>query len=244
MSDLRIRSEAFEEVWAQPFLPPQAHVPGGLDDGDDGDFGPLLVALARALTTLFGLPVSVVPGRPPKPEGGEPPPRVAAILAGLLATLQLGGDPARPAATGTAARRQAQAIADALDAAAARAWPCVSLSPGFDVEVSCAGQAGHAHVVAPPRAAAAPPQPVAALAVRAFDMPVRLRIELASEMTPVSTLLPLRAGTVLPIAPSREMPLILGDHCIGHATVAPTADGRQQATIVKIGVAALDGGFR
>jgi flagellar motor switch/type III secretory pathway protein FliN len=243
MSELRIRSEAFEEIWAQPFLPPQAHLPGGFDDGDDGDFGPLLVAGARALTQLFGLPVSVVPGRPPKPEGGEPPPRIAAILASLLATLQLGGDPAR-AGDGVQAVRQARQIAEALDAAAVRAWPAISHSPGFDLEISCAGLTGHAHVPAPPRPPAPPPQPVAALASRVFDMPMRLRVELASELTPVAVLLPLRAGTVLPIAPTREMPLILGDHCIGHATIAPLPDGRQQATIVEIGVSALDGGFR
>lgn len=244
MSDLRIRSEALEEVWAQPFLPPQAHVPGSFDDGDEGDFGPLLVACSRALTALFGLPVSVVPGRPPRPEGGEPVPRVAPILAALLATLQLGGDPARAAVSGAGPRRQAQAIAEALDVAAARSWPDISRSPGFDLEVSCAGHAGHAHVVAPPRAPVPPPQPVAALATRVFDMPMRLRVELASELAPIAALLPLRAGTVLPIAPTREMPLILGDHCIGHATIAPLPDGRQQATIVDIGVTALDGGFR
>ena len=158
MSDLRIRSEALEEVWAQPFLPPQAHVPGSFDDGDEGDFGPLLVACSRALTALFGLPVSVVPGRPPRAEGGEPVPRVAPILAALLATLQLGGDPARAAVSGAGPRRQAQAIAEALDAAALRSWPDISRSPGFDLEVSCAGHAGHAHVPAPPRA------PVAAAA--------------------------------------------------------------------------------
>lgn len=75
-------------------------------------------------------------------------------------------------------------------------------------------------------------------------MPMRLRVELASELTPVSALLPLRRGAVLPIAPTREMPLILGDHCVGHATLAPLPDGRQQATIVDVGVAALEGGFR
>lgn len=117
MTELRIRSEAFEEVWAQPFLPPQAHAPGLYDDGDDGDFGPLLLACQRALTPLFGLPVTVVPGRPPKAEAGAPVPPVAAILASLLATLQLGGDPARLAAGGQAAR-QARQIAEALQAAA------------------------------------------------------------------------------------------------------------------------------
>jgi flagellar motor switch/type III secretory pathway protein FliN len=244
MSDLRIRSEAFEEVWAQPFLPPQAHVAGGIDDGDDGDFGPLIVASSRALTALFGLPVEVLPGRPPRAEGGEPAPRVAPVLAALLATLQLGGDPARADVAGVVARRQAQAIADALDAVATRVWPVTSRSPAFDLDISCAGHSGHAKVMAPPRPPEAAPQPVAALALGVFDLPMRLRVELASEMTPVSSLLPLRAGTVLPIAPSREMPLMLGDHCVGHATVTPTSDGRQQATITDVGVTALTGGFR
>jgi flagellar motor switch/type III secretory pathway protein FliN len=244
MSDLRIRSEAFEEVWAQPFLPPQAHFAGAGDDGDDGDFGPLIIAASRSLTALFGLTVEVLPGRPPKPEGGEPPPRVAPVLAALLATVQLGGDPARADVAGTTARRQAQAIADALDAVVARVWPLASSSPSFDLDISCAGHSGHARVMAPPRAPAAAPQPVAALALGVLDLPMRLRIELASEMAPVSSLLPLRAGTVLPISPSREMPLILGDHCVGHATVTPTADGRQQATITDVGVFALSGGFR
>jgi hypothetical protein len=243
MSELRIRSEALEEVWAQPFLPPQAHAPGLFDDGDDGDYGPLLVACARALTALFGLPVSVVPGRPPRAEAGDSPPRVAPILAALLATLQLGGDPARAEAGGVAPERQARSIAAALDAAALATWPAISRSPGFDLEVSCAGHTGHAHVPAPPRQPAPPPQPSAALATRLFEMPMRLRVELASELTPVAALLPLRRGVVLPIAPTREMPLILGDHVVGHATLAPLPDGRQQATIVDLGVTALDGGY-
>ncbi len=232
MSDLRIRSEALPDaVFPQPFLPPVASAVG---PGDDRDFAPLLAATARALTALFGAPVDVLPGRP----AGEPGARIAPELAGLLATLRLGGDPARPQAVGGVALvRYARAIGEVLDSVAARVWPVASPLAGFDLDIACGPINGHAHVTAPPPLAAAPPGPRPCLA----DLPLRIRVEIAGDMASVASLLPLVAGSVLPITPVAEMPLIVGDHRIGRATVTPLPDGRQSASIVAVAVQAIGG---
>ncbi len=241
MSDLRIRSEAFaEEIWPEQFLPRQARLPDAYDD-EDGDFGPFLVAATRALAALFGAEVEVLPGRPPVMLDGGAPPQVAVSLAGLLATVRLGGDPARPfdiAVSGVALTRFARTIADTLDGVAVRVWPRECRLPGFDIDIACGVVTGHAHVPAPPllpRAAAD------VQAVQMFDLPMRVRVEIASDLTMVASLMPLRAGTVLPINPVPDMPLIIGEHRIGRATVMALPDGRQQATIVAMGVAPAGG---
>lgn len=246
MNDLRIRTEAMADaLWPQSFLPPQAR-PEAVFGDDDSDFGPVIAALARALTALFGLETDVSPGPPPIVADGETWPRVAPALAGLLATLRLGGDAAREGAVpaafgGVALTRHARAIADTIDTVAARQWPVGCTLPGLDIKVRCGVVAGHAHVPAPPRRPRAAAVPVAALAVRLFDMPLRVRVELSSDTALIASLLPLRAGTVLPISPAPEMPLIIGDHRIGRACVAALPDGRQQATIVAMGVAPIAG---
>ncbi|MEY2884027.1 MAG: hypothetical protein RL490_1751, partial [Pseudomonadota bacterium] len=75
MSDLRIRSEPLRDAqWAQPFLPPQARSGDDPFEDFDSDFGPLLATSARLLTALFGLAVTVRPGR--RETGGEGPLRV------------------------------------------------------------------------------------------------------------------------------------------------------------------------
>ena len=235
MSDLRIRSESVsDDVWAQPFLPPPAR---GLEVGDDdSDFGPLLQAAAHHLSTLFGLVVTVRPGRPRGSDGG-PPVRVQPALAGLLATVRLGGDPARPGGvTGTALARHAATIVAALDAAAASEWPAGCQLPGFDVEIACGATQGQALLLAPPRPVLPPPVPIARLARAVLGLPMRIRVELAAEVRTVGSLLPLRTGQVLAINPVAEMPLIVGRHSIGRATVTALPDGRQQAEIVAIGV--------
>jgi flagellar motor switch/type III secretory pathway protein FliN len=245
VSDLRIRSEAVpDEVWPEQFLPRQARLPDAFDDDDDdGDFGPFLVAAGRALTQLFGVPVEVLPGRAPADAGDAAALPVAAVLAGLLATLRLGGDPARGGAaggvSGVAMARYARAIAEALAGVAARVWPGDCRATGFDLDIACGAIAGHAHVAAPPRVPKA--SPAALAGVRLLDLPMRVRVEIASDMTLVASLLPLQAGTVLPISPVPDMPLIIGDHRIGRATVAPQPDGRQLATIVAMGVELLEG---
>jgi hypothetical protein len=83
--------------------------------------------------------------------------------------------------------------------------------------------------------------PSAALHARVMAMPMRVRVEVASGMVPVARLLPLKTGTVLPIDPMPEMPLIMGDHRIGAVTLTPMPDGRQQAVVVAMGVEALGG---
>ncbi len=243
MSDLRIRSEAIPEpLWPEDFLPPRAILDAApVED----DFSALLAGADIVLSRLFGAAVTVLPGRT---ESSAPALRVSRELAALLMTLRLGGDPARsvagPAASvpaGVALTRHAGAIAAALDTVAAEHWPQSCRLPGLDLVIACCGVSGSAHVAAPVMAAIAPPAPVAALALRLFEMPMRVRIELASEAVLVSSLLPLHAGTVVPISPSPEMPLLLGDHRIGRATLAPMPDGRQQATIIAIGVEASGG---
>jgi flagellar motor switch/type III secretory pathway protein FliN len=246
MSDLRIRSEAIPDAdWAQPFLPPAAMTD---DDGyDDGvDFSPLLAAIGRALGRLFGLTVSVGPGRPPQRADGRPGPRVDPQLVSLLATLRLGGDPARPAATGgSGLARYDAAIIAAIDAVSQTDWPPASTASRFDLEVRCSHARGvvegHALVLAPPRVAPPPRRPIAALRHEIMTLPMRLRVELAAEMRMVGSLLPLRTGQVLAISPSAEMPLIVGRHRIGQVKVTAQPDGRQHAEIVAIGVEALGG---
>jgi flagellar motor switch/type III secretory pathway protein FliN len=246
VSDLRIRSEALPDAdWAQPFVPPAA---ARDDDGyDDGvDFAPLLAALGRALGRLFGLTVSVGPGRPPPHEDGRPIPRVDPGLAGLLATLRLGGDPARTATTaGAGLARHDAAIIAAIDAVAQTDWPAASTAGRFDLEVRCSHARGviegHAVVLAPPRVTPPRPRPIAALRQEVMALPMRLRVELAAEMRMIGSLLPLRAGQVLAISPCAEMPLIIGRHRIGRVTVTAQPDGRQHAEIVAIGVDALGG---
>lgn len=231
MSDLRIRSEAGRDaVWPQAFLPPQARAEDHFGDRGEADFAPLLQGCSTALALLFGAPVTVLPGQPVR-DG----PSVAADLAGLLATVRMGGDPLRPApAGGVAPVRYAGVIAAALDAVAAQQWPVASRASGYDLDIRCGATSGHANVAAPPPVIR--PLALPAPGPQLDDLPLRLRVELASDMVLVSHLLPLRAGIVLPINPGPEMPLIIGDHRIGRATVAPLTDGRQQATIVAIGV--------
>ncbi|KAB7648332.1 hypothetical protein [Polymorphobacter fuscus] len=245
MSELRIRSEAVaEEVWAQPYRPPSVHA-GAIDD-DDSDFGPLLTALEQPLTRLFGLPTMVRAGRPPVRVDGLALEPVAPVLAALLATLRLGGDPARAGgAGGVALARHAAAIAGVIADVAAVAWPAACRLPQFDIVIACshAGGAceGHAWVLAPARAEVPPPLPVAALGGAVLALPMRVRVELSAEVRMVASLLPLRAGQVLAISPTAEMPLIIGRHRIGKAMVTALPDGGQSAEIVGIGVDDMGG---
>ncbi|GGE20764.1 hypothetical protein GCM10011529_29270 [Polymorphobacter glacialis] len=242
MNDLRIRSEAGPDpVWPQAFRPAPAGA--AARDEDDSDFGPLMIAVGRALGVMFGAVVEVLPGRPPRAVGNEVVPEVAPVLAGLLATVQFGGDVARVSASsagGVAVARQARAIADAVAAVAARVWPMGSTRAGFDLDVAVGGVAGHVRVTAPV-VAEAEPVPVAAASTRLFDLPMRVRVELSGAMVMAGSLLPLRAGAVLPIEPCAEMPLLLGNHHIGRATVLPLTDGRQQASITALGVMVVPG---
>ncbi len=241
MTDLRIRSEAVpDSSWSAPFLPPAARVAADDMEDFDSDFGPLLAASARALTGLFGLLVTVRPGR--RPITDDVLPRADAMLADLLATIRLGGNPARAMAcgVGTVFARQVAAIADTLDCAAVDAWPAECRMPDFDIEISCAvGDAvvvGAARILAPPRPPRPVPLPLATLRAAVLALPIRVRVELACDMTGITGLLPLRAGVVLPISPAAEMPLIIGHHRIGLGRISALPDGRQQAEILTIGV--------
>lgn len=242
MSDLRIRSEAMsDDVWAQPFLPPSARG-GEAGDDDDADFEPLLASAARALTALFGLVVTVRAGRPAVRGDASAAPRVAAVLAGVLATVRLGGDPARAGGvTGVSLARYAAAIVAAIDAVAVADWPPECRMAGFDLDIACGAVEGHARMLAPPRVVPPPPLPIARLGREVLGLPLRIRVELAADVRMIGSLLPLRAGQVLAISPVAEMPLIVGRHSIGRATVTALPDGRQMAEIVAIGVDDLGG---
>lgn len=248
MTGLRISSEpGADPLLPQPFLPPAGRGLAAADEFDDDfDFGPIARAAGRALSQLFGVPVIATPGRPPRSSDGVPPPRISASIAGALATLQLGGDldqPVEIAAGGLAIARQSRAVAAVLDSLAERAWPQGCRAAGIDLDISVGTIVGHARLVAPSAAPAEPqaPAPVAALAARLFELPMRLRVELSAAPVPVRALLPLRAGTVLAIDPRRHMALVLGDHAIGQVTLTPTADGRQQAEIIAIALESLEG---
>ena len=246
MSDLRIRSETLsEEDWSQPFLPPASH--GDSDDYDDGvDFAPLLAALGQALTRLFGLTIGVTPGRPQPRGEGDNATRVDPAFAGLLATLRMGGDPARANPTsGASQTRYAAAIAAAIDTAAATAWPRASTAAQFDLDLRCQHAGGiietRAVLVPPPRPPPPSPRPLAALRHELLNLPLRVRVELAAEVRMIASLLPLRDGQVLTISPNAEMPMIVGRHSIGRVTVTAQPDGRQHAEIVAIGIATIGG---
>ena len=195
----------------------------------------MLAAAARELAALFGRPVTVRPGR--LAEGGG-----LAALYGALASLRLGGDPARGGAvTGAALGRHAAAIAAALEAASAAHWPAGCGLSGFEIDIACDAAHGQAVLRGPPRAVPPPPVALARLAREVLGLPMRVRVELAAEVRMIGSLLPLRTGQVLAISPSPEMPLIIGRHSIGRAMVTAQPDGRQHAEIIAIGVDELGG---
>lgn len=251
MTDLRISSEPeIEALQPHRFQPPagrRAEADPDLDTDADADLGPITRATTRALSQLFGMAVNASPGRPPISSDGTPPPRVSPSFACALATLQLGGDIEQPLEilpTSLAVVRQAQAIAAVLDGIAERAWPPACRAAGLDFDVSVGVIMGHIRLLAPAASAAEPPTPppsVPALAARLLALPMRLRVELSAAPVTVRTLLPLRPGTVLPIDPRRLMALVMGDHAIGEVTLIPMPDGRQEAEIITIALAALEG---
>ena len=246
MSDLRIRSETVsDDDWGQPFLPPAAQGEG--ENYDDGvDFAPLLSALDLALTRLFGLTVSVTPGRPQPRSEPDRHTRVDPALADLLATLRMGGDPARAGnAAGTVQLRYATAIVAAIDTVATSVWPRAGTTIQFDLDVRCQHAKGvieaQAVLVPPPRPPPPVPRPIAALRQELLTLPLRVRIELAADVRMIASLLPLRGGQVLAITPNAEMAMIVGRHSIGRVNVTAQPDGRQVAEIVAIGVEPVGG---
>lgn len=251
MTGLRISSEPeIEALQPHRFQPPagrraEADPDPDADNDANADLGPITRATTRALSQLFGMAVNASPGRPPISTDGTPPPRVSPSFACALATLQLGGDIEQPVEilpTSLAVVRQAQAITAVLDSIAERAWPPACRAAGLDFDVSVGVIMGHVRLLAPAASAAEPPPPsVPALAARLLALPMRLRVELSAAPVAVRTLLPLRPGTILPIDPRRLMALVMGDHAIGEVTLIPMPDGRQEAEIITIALAALEG---
>jgi flagellar motor switch/type III secretory pathway protein FliN len=234
MSELRIRTEVPPSAqFVDDWRPRSAQAPP--DDGDDTPFMPLILALEAELAGRFGLQVSAHPGRSLPPGA----PDVALELGALLATVRLGGDPTRPVTlmTGVTTQRHARQLADHLQAKAQALWPpgsrraaliidvLVTLSPGNTV-------VGSVRLPAPP--VPQPVLPAQPLGAAALDLPLRLPVRLASEMLPLQRLLPLRPGLVIAFNTCPEMPVMLGDHQIGLASLVPLPDGRQQASIISI----------
>lgn len=234
MSELLIRTEApaaagFVDRWR----PRPAEAPP--DDGDDAPFEPLLLALEDELTRTLGMAVSVHPGRALPPGA----PDVAPELGALLASIRLGGDPARPVASlsGVTTARHARLLGEQLQPLAHRLWPAgrrrraivadvlASIGPGVSV-------VGSIRLAAPPDPL--PEQPAVPLGAALFDLPVRLPVRIADEPVPLARLLPLRPGLVIPFNASPDMPVLLGDHQVAEASLAPLPDGRQQASITLV----------
>jgi flagellar motor switch/type III secretory pathway protein FliN len=236
VSELRIRTEApvgpdVVESWR----PRAAEAPP--DDGDDSPFMPLILALEAMLGAAFGCPVSVHPGRGLAPGA----PDIALELAALLVTARLGGDVTRPVVqtSGVTTARHAGLLAEQLAELAARHWPPLSRRADLVVDV-LADVTADTQVVGSLRLCA-PPTPVPAQAPRplgraALSLPVRLAVRLAEEAVPLSRLLPLRPGLIIPINACPEMPVRLGDHDVALATLVPLPDGRQQASITAIDI--------
>lgn len=234
MSELRIRTEAppaanFVDDWR----PRSAQAPP--DDGDDTPFMPLMLAMEAELAGLFGLEVAAHPGRALPPGA----PDVALELGALLATVRLGGDPTRPVTlmSGVTTQRHARQLADQLQAKAQALWPAGSRRAVLIIDVLVTVSPGNS-VVGSVRLPAPPvPQPVLPaqpLGAAALDLPLRLPVRLASEMLPLHRLLPLQPGLVIAFNTCPEMPVMLGDHQIGIASLVPLPDGRQQASIIAI----------
>ncbi|WP_205599666.1 hypothetical protein, partial [Sandarakinorhabdus rubra] len=160
----------------------------------------------------------------------------------LLATVRLGGDPARPVAlcTGVTTERHARQLADLIAPVVQNRWPAPSQRAELvvDVIVRPDGEAsdfsivGSIRLAAPP--APRPSQPVQPLGSDALALPLRLAVRLADEQVPLARLLPLSPGLIIPINACPDMPLHLGDHQIGWVSLAPLADGRQQASLIAI----------
>jgi flagellar motor switch/type III secretory pathway protein FliN len=231
---LRIRSEApsLAEL-AEPWFPAVAGSDGAPDD--DLAFADLAAAAAAALTGLFGLAFIAQPGRPLPAHA----PAVAPELAAMLASVRLGGDPLRETGVtgGVVMARHGAEIAAVLAPVVEAHWPAGSRRGDFWLECLHMddGRAfgGPVRLLAPERpAAAAGPDPAHVRRLLALPLPVR--VELAGMALPLHQLLPLHVGKLLPLPAHAELPLLLGDHAIGRATLAPLPDGRQQASLIAI----------
>jgi hypothetical protein len=110
--------------------------------------------------------------------------------------------------------------------------PVASLCSSIFDEISAVVNSVSAAVPAPPTPVpATAPRP---LGVAALEVPLRLVVRLAEEAVPLACLLPLQPGLIIPINACPEMPVHLGDHLVGWASLTPLPDGRQQANIITI----------
>lgn len=234
MSNLLIRTEAPPEPdFVDAWRPRPAEAPP--DDGDDAPFEPLIMALEDELTRTLGVAVSVHPGR------GLPPgaPDIAPELGALLATSRLGGDVSRPVGqiSGVVTARHARLLGDQLLALAHRLWPAGRRRPSITLDVLATvaedvSVVGSIRLSAPPDPV--PVQPAVPLGAALFDLPMRLAVRISEEDVPLARLLPLQPGLVIPFNACPDMPVLLGDHKVAQASLAPLPDGRQQASITAL----------
>lgn len=229
MTGLKIRSEAAPRAWQ-----PRAASADG-QDIDDTTLLPLASEVGAALSVLFGLPVSAQPGQPLPPGA----PEVAPELAGLLATIRLGGQASRrlPHTDGVVTARHGRLVQAALAPVAARHWPAGSTRSDVWLDIIAMLEeetiSGPVRLLAPDRPVALPAPPAGHAGFIA-GLPQLVRVELAGQSLPLARLLPLSTGQVIPLAAQIEMPLRFGDHQLGHARLEALPDGRQQAIITQI----------
>lgn len=234
MSNLLIRTEAPAEHFVDDWRPRPAEA--APDDGDDAPFEPLIMALEDELTRTFGVEVSVHPGRSQDRGLAPGAPDVALELGAMLATLRLGGDISRPVPviSGVTTARHARMLGEQLVGLTHRLWPAGRRRPSITVDVLAtiapgASVVGSIRLLSPPDPV--PVLPPAALGSAIYELPVRLAVRIADEDVPLARLLPLRPGLIIAFNTSPEMPVLLGDHQVAMAALAPLADGRQQASI-------------
>ena len=239
MSDLLIRTEApAPDVFVDDWRPRSAQSPP--DDGDDTPFMPLILELESELAQLLGVEVSVHPGRSPSADA----PDVAPELGALLATIRLGGDPARPvgAVSGVTTARHARLLGEHLAPLVQRLWPAGRRRSAIVVDVLATvapgtSVVGSIRLAAPPDPV--PVQPPAALGAAAFALVLRLPVRIAHEEVPLSRLLPLQPGLVITFNACAEMPVMLGDTQVALASLVPLPDGRQQASMIALDLKTL-----
>lgn len=209
-----------------PWRPPTA--PHHLTARRGQALQPLLAAAATRLSALFACPAELVP-----PGSGETDlPTAAATLAGL----RLGGTLAATTASGAVVQGYHDRLKAELQALVDRLWPSEEPPVPLPLMLLLSPSGGdrlrlRLQLPAP----GGLPRPTAGRGLAA-DLPLGVRVELASHVISAVSLLPLEPGLVLPVTALAEMPLRLGDHCIGRARVVPLPDGRQQATVIAIDV--------
>lgn len=242
MSELRIRSEAFVETPAiDSFVPP----PIRSGSHNPSDLAPLIDSASRALAGLLGQKVQLIPASEEETEAIEG--KGGRRLAALFLTMRLGGDPARaqmevPGGEVLAAYHARLLAEVEASVQVPSLWP-----RGVDDLAVVALVAGleDGLMLVPPldrpsqEVRAMPPHP--RMLAGLGEVPMRLRVELSALEVPLSVLLPLHIGQVLPISPAADMVLRMEGHGIGRVTLSSRPDGRQEALLISLDMTDVGG---